>query len=313
MSTHKPNSKYETLLSPFHRGEKELQTRIGEREKMESIGNKIIRSYMPDQHREFFSQLTFLIVGSVDEEGWPWASILLGSSGFISSPTPTTLEIKTDGVITGDPLAESLNRLETHLGFVGIELSTRRRNRLNGRVTGYDNNVTVKVDQSFGNCPQYIEQRNVAFGRDVADVKKHQRKQVITTIDSKAHSLIRAADTFFVASYIQPKNNPKIEGVDVSHRGGDMGFIKIKGNTLIVPDYSGNNLFNTLGNFLITPRAGLVFIDFLTGELLMLTGTVELLWEEDKAVKNGKETSRYWRFTLNHGIRFNNALSVQAN
>ena len=91
------------VLSPFHYGEQELQTRAGKREKMENFGRKTVRSFMPDQHREFYSQLPFLIMGSVDNNGWPWASIIPGKIGFIQSSTPTTLNIKAQA-IKGDPL-----------------------------------------------------------------------------------------------------------------------------------------------------------------------------------------------------------------
>jgi ferredoxin-NADP reductase/predicted pyridoxine 5'-phosphate oxidase superfamily flavin-nucleotide-binding protein len=299
-------------LSPFHRGEHELQTRTGQREKMESIGKRVVRSYMPDQHRDFFTQLPFVIIGSVDHEGWPWASILAGNAGFITSPTSTSLEIK-NWTINGDPLAESLNKTGTPLGFLGIELSTRRRNRVNGRVSmPRKNKITVNIDQSFGNCPQYIQYRSVTFIRDVEEVGQQFEKQSFTTLDNKARTLINAADTFFVSSYIQSKEQPTIEGVDVSHRGGRPGFIKIEGNTLTIPDYPGNNLFNTLGNFIINPKGGLTFIDFTTGELLMLTGAVELLWEENEDIKAFKGAERSWKFTLHHGIRLKDALPFRA-
>jgi len=308
----KNKNEIDTSLSPFHRGEHELQARIGQREKLEAIGKRVVRSYMPDQHREFFTKLPFMIIGSVDKEGWPWASILPARPGFITSPTPTSLEIK-NWTIKGDPLAESLNKAENPLGFVGIELSTRRRNRVNGRVaSSQKDRITVEIDQSFGNCPQYIQHRSVEFFREVEEVGQDYEKQAFSTLDDDARILINATDTFFVSSYIQSKDQPKIEGVDVSHRGGRPGFIKIEGNTLTIPDYPGNNLFNTLGNFIINPKGGLIFIDFSTGELLMLTGTVELSWEKNEDIKAFKGADRSWTFTLHHGIRIKDALPFRS-
>ena len=49
--------------SPFHPGEREMQKRLGMRERMKQVGRKVIRDYMPDQHREFFTSLPFIIVG----------------------------------------------------------------------------------------------------------------------------------------------------------------------------------------------------------------------------------------------------------
>ncbi|MFX7605218.1 hypothetical protein ABTJ35_19420, partial [Acinetobacter baumannii] len=63
----------------------------------------------------------------------------------------------------GSPLAAHL-RDGAALGLLGIQPHTRRRNRMNGRVarmseTGFD----VEVEQSFGNCPQYIRTREAFY------------------------------------------------------------------------------------------------------------------------------------------------------
>ena len=55
------------------------------------------------------------------------------------------------------------------IGLLGIDLRTRRRNRLNGVIrregaAGFD----VDVEQSYGNCPQYIQLRDFEFVRDPA-------------------------------------------------------------------------------------------------------------------------------------------------
>jgi hypothetical protein len=69
-----------------------------------------------------------------------------------------------------------------------------------------------------------------------------------------------------------------------SHRGGDRGFVRIAGdNRLEIPDYAGNNHFNTIGNLMLDSRAGLLFIDFATGSLLQLTGQATIDWDS-KAV-----------------------------
>ena len=59
-----PNGK-----SPFHRGEQKIQTRLGVRDKMEALGRRVIRDFMPEQHQEFFAQLPLLMVGTVDACG----------------------------------------------------------------------------------------------------------------------------------------------------------------------------------------------------------------------------------------------------
>jgi ferredoxin-NADP reductase/predicted pyridoxine 5'-phosphate oxidase superfamily flavin-nucleotide-binding protein len=298
-------------ISPFHEGEKTIQTKVGKRDAMESFGRRVIRSYLPKQHQAFYSQLPFLVVGSVDAQGWPWASILPGTPGFMNSPVDTILDINTP-VLLGDPLQESIS-LGSPLGLLGIEIPSRRRNRLNARISDVrQQGFSLKVDQAFGNCPQYIQTRDIQFIRDPMLKLENQEIEHFTSLDNEATQFIQAADTFFVSSYIKPQDRPEIEGVDVSHRGGMPGFVKVVGNTLTIPDYSGNFHFNTLGNFLLNPKAGLIFPDFDTGDLLMLTGSVEILWEEHPEVLAFKGAERAWRFTVKSGVRLKQALPFRA-
>jgi ferredoxin-NADP reductase/predicted pyridoxine 5'-phosphate oxidase superfamily flavin-nucleotide-binding protein len=291
--------------SPFHAGEQEIQSRVGKREKMEGFGRRMIRSFMPDQHREFYAKLPFLVVGSIDREGWPWASIVPGRPGFVTSPDAEHLQVDASA-IPGDPL-EDIIAPGAPLGLLGIEVPTRRRNRMNGRVTETgDGGFKISVDQAFGNCPQYIQTRSVAFVREPGTGAPPMDR--FRALDDETIALIGSADTFFVSSHVPTTDRSTAEGVDVSHRGGRPGFVRIDGDTLTIPDYSGNNHFNTLGNFLLNPRAGLTFIDFSTGDLLMLSGTVEILWEDEPEVKAFAGAERGWRFRLDHGIRLRNAL-----
>lgn len=88
-------------------------------------------------------------------------------------------------------------------------------------------------------------------------------------------------------------------GLDTSHRGGPPGFIVISSdNQLRIPDYSGNNIFNTLGNFQSYPQAGLVFIDFQQHRLLQLTGKSKILWDVDALSDETGGTQRYWEFEM---------------
>jgi len=298
-------------VSPFHEGEQAFQIRTGKRDVMESFAHQAIRPFMPDQHRDFFNQLSFLVVGAVDGEGWPWASLLSGRPGFMQSPDPTTLEIASRGG-NGDPVRDTI-KPGAPLGLLGIEMLTRRRNRLNGRVALLnDDGFTLAVDQSFGNCPQYIQHRDIEFFREPDAVGKGRGARIFKILNKKARDLIGGADVFFVSSFVQTKNNPVIEGVDVSHRGGRPGFVKVEKNTLTIPDFPGNYHFNTLGNFLVNPRAGLVFPDFETGDLLMLTGIVELLDENHEEVTSFKGAERGWRFILDHGLWLEDTLPFRS-
>lgn len=297
--------------SPFHSGEQEAQARVGKRDAMEAFGKIAIRPFMPDQHRAFFEKIPFVVLGSVDEGGWPWASIVAGGEGFITSPNDTRLDFSAKPVAE-DPLQGALNS-GAPIGMLGIEIPTRRRNRMNANViAANDTGFSLAVVQSFGNCPQYIQTRDIEFTRDPNDQIDRVAADRFSTLDGAATAFIESADTFFVSSFVNPDNGLVAEGVDVSHRGGRAGFVKVEGNTLTIPDYSGNNFFNTIGNFLVNPKAGLIFPDFETGDLLMLTGTIEMLWEDHPEVSAFKGAERGWRFTLDHGLRIHDALPFRA-
>jgi predicted pyridoxine 5'-phosphate oxidase superfamily flavin-nucleotide-binding protein len=269
------------IAAPFHVGERALQTLAGSREVMAAAGSRVIRDFMPDQHRDFFAQLPFLVVGSMDAQLQPWASVLAAPSGFAHSPDPTHLRI--DALpMADDPLAAQLAQ-GASLGLLGIQPHTRRRNRMNGNVEAIDaTGFTVEVQQSFGNCPKYIQAREPLFAAGQAAAPA----QRLDGLDDAARALIARADTFFIASAFPQQaadgdeTDPAAQGVDVSHRGGLPGFVRVGGDgVLTVPDFTGNRFFNTLGNLSVHPRAGLLFIDFENGELLHLTATAEIVWD----------------------------------
>lgn len=287
--------------SPYHPGEQELHERASRKEQQDRVGRRIHRPFMPDQHREFYAQLPFLLVGSVDAGGWPWASILFGPPGFVSTPDARTLKVRALPLV-GDPLAANLVA-GAPLGFLGIELPTRRRNRVNGVLSAEaEDGFEVKVVQSYGNCPQYIQARDMSIGRD-PQLRTEIDVEAFTVIGESASAVVQQADTFFVASYNDREDKFDTGGADVNHRGGKPGFVKVDGNTLTIPDYAGNFAFNTLGNFLVCPRAGLVFIDFSTGDIWQMTGRAELLWELPDHMRGFRGAERAWKFHLEHGHR----------
>ncbi|HBP5359064.1 MULTISPECIES: pyridoxamine 5'-phosphate oxidase family protein [Pseudomonas aeruginosa group] len=255
---------------PFHPGELAIQQRAGVREQVAGFGSRAIRAFMPEQHREFFAQLPILLVGSLDSTGQPSASLLWGDSGFVHSPQPTRLRI--DGLPEADdPLAPHLEA-GARLGILGLELPTRRRNRMNGRVLARDaEGFTVGVEQSFGNCPKYIQARSYQPGPRAPGPMLEGKGP-----DPGWLALVARSDTLFIASQ---HADPLRGGVDVSHRGGPPGFLRLGADgRLWLPDYAGNRLFNTLGNLLQEPRCGLLFIDFDNGDLLHLHAEAELFW-----------------------------------
>ncbi len=263
----------EQKLATWHAGEKAIQQKLGVAERMEVVGQRVIRDYMPDQHRQFFNQLPFIVLGSVDSRGDAWATLLVGEPGFITSPTSSVLDIDARAD-AGDPAGAGLRDGDA-VGLLGIELHTRRRNRANGVIRASAGGaLRFEVDQSFGNCPQYIQLRDYEFVREPGAPFAGTAHES-SSIDPPARKMIEAADTFFVASYADREARRQ---VDVSHRGGKAGFVRVGDDgTLTIPDFAGNLFFATLGNILLNGKAGLVFVDFETGDVLQLTGDAEVI------------------------------------
>ncbi|NNL86211.1 MAG: ferredoxin [Myxococcales bacterium] len=270
---------FERPSSPFHEGEQRIQTKLGVREEIEPWAQRVVRPFLPEEHREFYAQLPFLVLAARDSAGRPWATLLSEEPGFASSPDPRTLEIAALPS-SGDALADALG-CGGDIGLLGIELDTRRRNRVNGRVSGRSSGgLTLSVEQSFGNCPQYITERRWkrASPDEVGPVATRTSR-----LSDRHCKLIARADTFFIATGFRGTGESEVFGMDASHRGGAAGFVRVSNATeLVFPDYAGNNHFNTLGNLMMDPRAGLLFVDFERGALLQLTGRTQIDWESEE-------------------------------
>ncbi|AZF48548.1 MULTISPECIES: pyridoxamine 5'-phosphate oxidase family protein [unclassified Pseudomonas] len=288
--------------SPWHSGERQLQESAGVAERMAVIGPKVIRDHLPEQHRDFFPLLPYLMLGVVDEHGIPWATMLEGAPGFAHSPDPQRLQI--DSLpCRSDPAGAGL-AVGASVGVLGIDLNTRRRNRMNGRIGALDHDgFAVDVVQSFGNCPKYIQLRPVdTIARQPGSVAERS-----DSLDGAAHTMIRNADTFFVASYVDLHGE---RSVDVSHRGGSTGFVRVEGNVLTIPDFAGNLFFNTLGNLQANPLAGLLFIDFESGDVLQVAGRTSLILSGPQ-VAEFEGAQRLWTVTVEQVVRRPAALALR--
>ncbi|WP_321790132.1 pyridoxamine 5'-phosphate oxidase family protein [Burkholderia pyrrocinia] len=271
---------WELDAAPFHAGELAVQQRAGVTEAAGTAGRRGIRRFMPDQHRTFFAQLPFFVLGGVDAHGQLWATLRAGEPGFVTSPDARTLRIAASA-LPGDPLA-GVWQPGAPLGGLGIEFDTRRRNRVNGVVRAVDGDaLTIAVEQSFGNCAKYIQGRKPTFvARDGRDGDKQVEPDVSDRLNDADRALLAQADTFFVASANTSADAGAARGADVSHRGGMPGFVRVDdAHTLTTPDFSGNRFFNTLGNLQLDPRAGLLFVDFDSGDLLVVAARAEIVWD----------------------------------
>lgn len=295
--------------SPWHAGERALQQSAGVAERMAELGSRVIRDQLIEQHRTFYPQLPFVVLGAVDAEGDVWATVRDGEPGFMRALDPYRLHVQLPRD-AGDPADSGMDHGQA-IGLLGIDLLTRRRNRLNGTLERSDDHgFDIAVEQSYGNCPRYIQQRQFSFSRDSRPTAVHRMEQ----LNTDARKLISGADSFFVASYVNDTASGR--QVDVSHRGGKPGFARLnEDGTLTIPDFAGNLFFNTLGNFVLNPKAGLVFVDFATGDLLQMAGDVELTL--DSAVLGSLNSvafegaERLWHFSPRRIIRRSNALALR--
>lgn len=265
------------LETPFHAGELTIQEKLGVRERVHSYAPKFIRSFLPQQHQDLLESLPFIVVGSVDDQQQPNASLLFGAPGFIQSPDETTVSINA-APTPGDPLHNNLH-MGSPLGFLAIDFETRRRNRLTGKATKVgQSGFAIKVDQSFGNCPQYIQSRTPSYKSNQGE--NYPVGKILSPLPATDLSeRLEKADTFFIASSYCEDANDRKHGVDVSHRGGKQGFMRLEGNTLSFPDFSGNNHYNTLGNIALNPKVGILVPDFMSGDMLYIEGVAEIIWD----------------------------------
>lgn len=288
---------------PFHAGELAAQKRAGA-VNVASWASRIIRDHMPQQHRDFHTSLPFIILSAADKSGKPWITALEGEEGFIASPDDRTLIFNTLPD-PHDPLFQSMSS-GTDIGMLGIQFATRRRNRMSGFIRRHDRGLQLNVRQTFGNCPQYIQKRD--WSRDNHNVPGKPRSSKALTSEQLQH--IESSDTLFIGSGQRGEDGAPSNGYDASHRGGKPGFVEVLDKThLRIPDYSGNNFFNTIGNLIENPSLGLLFLDFATGGMLQISGKGSIDWEPRDALD--PEALRVIDVTIEAVIERPNALSLR--
>lgn len=260
----------------YHPGELSVQERAGVREMAARIGRSIGTS-IPPAAWNFLRSQPLVVVGSVDASQRLWASLLTGAPGFLHAVDEDTVRINTRPV-AGDPLNDNL-AVNGQVGMIAIEFATRRRMRLNGRAeVGADDSITIKAQQVYSNCQKYIQARRWRGRPPESHSTPVVQRQ--STLAQDQQRWIREADTLFIASHHTEG------GTDASHRGGRPGFVRVlNSHQLVWPDYSGNTMFQTLGNIAVNPHAGLLFLDFERGRTLQLTGRARILWDPERIVE----------------------------
>lgn len=280
--------------NPFHEGELQVQERTGELEEGRRNGRVFADSIMPGALK-FVAQQPMVVLGSIDHEQNIWASVLLGPPGFVTAPDERRVEfdLLRAFIDERDPFWKNI-QTEPQVGALFLEMTTRRRLRINGPATRTSpDQLVLQVTECYPNCPKYIQRRQF-WVESLIDADAQPRGILEgESLSAEQSASISVSDTFFVTSAHRQR------GVDASHRGGSPGFVEVVDErTLRIPDYVGNSMFNTLGNFMANPHAGLVFLDFDRNRTLQLTGRAEIEWDRQDAAGRTGGTQRFWRFRI---------------
>ena len=267
-------------MGTFHEGERAVQARVGVERESRRLGRGISRD-IPEGAEPFLEAQRIAILAGIDGAGRVWASIAMGAPGFITSPDERTLRLAAR-LHPADPLRDGLVAGRS-LGVLVFDPERRRRFRINGTVLDQGPDaIAIRTEEVFGNCPKYIQAR--APERNTRHLRADAAERGLALTESQRLA-IESADTLFIASAYAGT------GADASHRGGQPGFVHVVGDrTLLIPDYAGNNMFQTLGNIAADPRVGLLFVNFDTGTTLQLTGTARILWgsEADRGLRGAE-------------------------
>jgi predicted pyridoxine 5'-phosphate oxidase superfamily flavin-nucleotide-binding protein len=274
------------LIVAFHGGELAVQRQAGVEAEAARLAPMVARGEIRAGRAAFISEATFAAIAARDRAGRLWTSPLLGPSGFLRAASPTTLEINAP-LASADPLHDLPSGQP--VGIIAINFIARRRVRINGSLTSTEaGRMTVDVDQAYGNCPQYIQQRDVHIDGPPND--ERTRLYSGNILRPKDIRLIEAVDTFFLGTTHATSGN------DASHRGGPPGFVRVAQEYLWWPDYPGNNMFNSFGNLSADPTAALLFLDFRAGITLQLSGRATVCWGGQATAGDDALTGRRVQF-----------------
>jgi ferredoxin-NADP reductase len=236
--------------------------------------------------------------GAIDDQGRPWTTVMGGERGFTRPVAQNILGVQ--GLVDRqyDPVVQALlgNAADGELvrpmsdggqgkmmSGLSIDLESRDRVKLAGlMVVGAmasqdqgspsvgELQLAMHVQESLGNCPKYLNKKEIS-----AHIPSPELVSDTLPLPAEAVDLIHGADLFFLSS-------TNGQTMDTNHRGGPPGFIRVASNSpdsvvIVYPEYSGNQLYQTLGNLYTNPKIGIVIPDFETSSVLYLTGESELM------------------------------------
>ncbi|OBH13043.1 pyridoxamine 5'-phosphate oxidase family protein [Mycobacterium sp. E1747] len=254
-------------VTGFHEGETATQRRAGVEAEAKRLEGMLDSPGLSGGAARFLASQRFAALTGRDHDGVLWVSPLTAPPGFLRGQDDD-LQVSTSPR-DGDPLHQL--PAGQQIGLIAIDFATRRRLRVNGELVGSDlAGLTIRVDQSYGNCPKYIHHHAIDTATLAAPAPLRARR---ATLDPSDQAMIARSDTFFLGT-----THPT-RGSDASHRGGPPGFVRVDAtDQLWWPDFPGNNMFNSYGNLAVDDEAALLFLDFETGASLHVAGTARVRW-----------------------------------
>jgi predicted pyridoxine 5'-phosphate oxidase superfamily flavin-nucleotide-binding protein len=291
------------MLSHFHAGEIAMQAFTGE-SRVAEVNAPMISSRIAKGAVPFLTAQQFAVL-SVESGNALWCTHIIGEPGFIDVPDPTRLSISLrmtpdlDRAALGprylptaaDPMVLAAADRNAAVGSIFIDLQTRMRYRINGRLSRLENDrIELQVQQAYGNCPKYITRRVLQWGEDRYNWITYEGGKLLS---GKQQDVLRSADLLFIAT-----GHPEY-GLDASHRGGYPGFVTVVDErTLDVADYPGNSLFNSLGNLMVDRRIGLFIPDLARKRALRITGTATIHFRDSGQNASASSAPRLVRVSV---------------
>ncbi|KAI3527516.1 oxidoreductase FAD-binding domain-containing protein [Colletotrichum filicis] len=181
--------------------------------------------------------------------------------------------------------------------------------------------IAVHVEESLGNCPKYLNKKDVIpraslvkgrverelpLSEEAVEVVRGADMLFLTSgheeggDDGGCHTTQPQAGllptlprriNLCLTHHIDPTFAPGSgsgSSMDTNHRGGSRGFVRVARNDeggveIVYPEFSGNRLYQTLGNLKLNPLVGIAIPDFETSDVLYLTGSASILVGQDAA------------------------------
>ena len=292
----------------FSEGELYVQKLAGEDAIAQTRTPMALSSQLHSFSANFIKNQLLFNVTSTDANNNVWISMLSGTPNFITVLDYKTIKIdKTLIVSPTEDIFFTNIQSNKQVGLLFIDWETSRRYRLNGSIKEEGTDLVITIQETYGICPKYIQKRSFEY-TNLSTIPTLISKGNL--LNDKHKKLINHANTFFLGTSGASKK------VDASHKGGKPGFVSfINNDTIRIPDYPGNSMFNSLGNLYENPNAGLIFMDYNTNMMLQLTGKGQIQFNQtttNDLTKSGN-TGRFWLFTIDSWILTENFNQINWN